>query len=335
MFDVYYSTGGGSLVYGGSDVWVNKWLKEIAPKLTYPSKLLIHRTKPEKFDVKFDTDVEVIWQSDNPIEFERYINDSRRINILHGYYTPHKLISENREKIHSNIVHVSLDLSLHAGFVLDLPRLMHFASSKEWESEVLKWAKHKVWIGVEDTPLHKKFDLINIPNCYEFQRNKDIVMNDTIGFAARMETRKAPHFLLNHKSMAFTDIFDVGEWEKKLKIEFKDTKIFQFKYQFLKNFLERDDWGISHSAHLNEPFGYSIFEAVDYGKLPILPHNWCDDIEYPFRATTKEEFDKCVNEIKKLNKEQRHHLLILLRNELKRYDNTEEWVEKYLRIYNE
>jgi len=46
-YDVYYSTGGGSLVAGGSDVWVNYWTTEVAPKLKYPSKLLIHRAKPE------------------------------------------------------------------------------------------------------------------------------------------------------------------------------------------------------------------------------------------------------------------------------------------------
>ena len=50
---VYYSTGGGSLVYGGSDVWVNNWLREVAPKLNHPSKLLIHRRNPDK-KVEFD-----------------------------------------------------------------------------------------------------------------------------------------------------------------------------------------------------------------------------------------------------------------------------------------
>ena len=83
MFDVYYSTGGGSLVYGGSDVWVNKWLKEVSPKLTYPSKLLIHRNRIDDLNVEFDTDVEVVWQSDDPIKFEQYIKECRRINILH------------------------------------------------------------------------------------------------------------------------------------------------------------------------------------------------------------------------------------------------------------
>ena len=32
-YDVYYSTGGGSLIGGGADVWVNHWIENVAPKL--------------------------------------------------------------------------------------------------------------------------------------------------------------------------------------------------------------------------------------------------------------------------------------------------------------
>ena len=39
-YDVYYSTGGGSLVAGGSDVWVNYWIDNIAPKLKVKPILL-------------------------------------------------------------------------------------------------------------------------------------------------------------------------------------------------------------------------------------------------------------------------------------------------------
>ena len=123
--------------------------------------------------------------------------------------------------------------------------------------------------------------------------------------------------------------------QQKLKIKWNDTRFYQFKYRFLKNFLEREDWGISHSAHLYEPFGYSIFEAVDYGKLPILPHNWCDDVKYPFRATIKKEFDECVKQIKELDETKRNTLLQEIRKYLRRYDNKDEWVKKYLQIYNE
>jgi len=30
-YDVYYSTGGGSVIGGGADVWVNDWIENIAP----------------------------------------------------------------------------------------------------------------------------------------------------------------------------------------------------------------------------------------------------------------------------------------------------------------
>ena len=53
-YDVYYSTGGGSMVYGGSDVWVNNWLREVAPKLNHPSKLLIHRRRPDGRHIEFE-----------------------------------------------------------------------------------------------------------------------------------------------------------------------------------------------------------------------------------------------------------------------------------------
>ena len=63
-YDVYYSTGGGSMVYGGSDVWVNNWLREVAPKLDYPSKLLIHRRRPENIKIKYGKFILVVRRGD-------------------------------------------------------------------------------------------------------------------------------------------------------------------------------------------------------------------------------------------------------------------------------
>ena len=67
---------------------------------------------------------------------------------------------------------------------------------------------------------------------------------------------------------------------------FENTRLYQFNYKNIHRFYERNDWGISHSCHLNEPFGYSIFQAFDYGKLPILQMDWLKDFEYPFRANS-------------------------------------------------
>ena len=49
-------------------------------------------------------------------------------------------------------------------------------------------------------------------------------------------------------------------------------------------------WGISHSCFINEPFGYSIFQALDYGKIPIISKDWCEEYDYPYRANNKIEF---------------------------------------------
>ena len=92
-YDVYYSTGGGSLVYGGSDVWVNYWLENVAPKLDHPSKLLIHRRRPDGFKVNFSSPSEILWQGDDQELFNKYmnapfecLNRNRCMKIMRCYY---------------------------------------------------------------------------------------------------------------------------------------------------------------------------------------------------------------------------------------------------------
>ena len=197
-YDVYYATGGGPLVLGGADVWVNHWIDNIAPHLKVKPKLLIHRRRPiltKKQSVMFDKTLdknefhkshvklekkaskivenfhektekywkkpekpeplESVWQGDNPKEFEKVMKGARRVHILHGYYTPHKVIEDIKDNIHSAVLHVSVQLSLKAAFDLRLKQLKHFAAYPQWEQSVAKWSKNNVWIGVSsDTPLH-------------------------------------------------------------------------------------------------------------------------------------------------------------------------------------
>ena len=334
IYDVYYSTGGGSMVYGGSDVWVNNWLKEVAPKLNHSSKLLIHRRRPENIKVEYDSPIEIVWQGFDPRGFEETIKNARKIHILHGYYTPHKLIEYNKDKIESLCVHVSLDLSLKSGFDLGLKNYLHFSAVPEWEKKVVKWAKKVMWIGINKTPLHDQVDIIDIPNYYEFTQNKKVCMSNRVGFASRCETRKSPHFLDGVDSYVFTDTHDFNWWKKNLKLKFEKTRVYQFNYNNLHKFFNREDWGISHSCFLNEPFGYSIFQSLDYGKLPILQNDWCEEYEYPFRALTKQEFDQQIKNISELSEKERQNYLDGLRDYCRKYDNKEVWVEKYLQIYN-
>ena len=192
-----------------------------------------------------------------------------------------------------------------------------------------------IWIGLKDVPLHDRVkDVINIPNFYEFKNNLMCNNSNKVGFAAICETRKAPHFLDGIESYAFTDVYDWRWWKANYKCLFEKTRLYQFNYRHLDRFYRRQDWGISHSCHLDEPFGYSIFQAFDYGKLPILQMDFLKDYEYPFRAFTKEQFKQQVNNISELSVKERNEYLDGFREYLRQYDNKQEWVDKYLEIYN-
>ena len=310
--DIYYSTGGKNLVGGGSDVWVNHWVDEIQPKLDRPSKLVIHQDN----DVKKDLD------------------EADRIHILHGYYTPNQVVLDYKDKIYSNVMHVELKKSLNAHKDLELPLLKHFNASIEYEKDILNIAKKTIWIGLYESSYHNDYDIIDIPNFYEFNEDGITVDSNRVGFCSRMETRKAPHFLNDIDSYFFTNVEHFAWWRENLNYNFTKTKLFQFQYKNLKKFLRRDDWGISHSAHIHEPFGYSIFQAVDYGKIPIISEDWLHEIEYPFRASTKEKFEECWKQICELDTNQRQGYIDYLRDKLNRYTNKKEWVDKYLEIYN-
>jgi len=377
-YDVYYATGGGPLVLGGADVWVNHRIDNISPHLKVKPKLLIHRRRPiltkkqattfdrgmknnefHKSHVKIENKaseivenfhektekywnqpkkpepLEKVWQGDNPGEFEETMKGARRVHILHGYYTPHKVIQDIRDNIYSSIFHVSVKLSLQASIQLNLKTLKHFAAYPQWEQDVSNWSKKSIWIGVDkNTPLHSNKEITNIPNFYEFKHNKELNDNTLIGFTARIESRKAPHFMDGHESLAFTTPKDLDWWKRNCGHTFEKTKLFTYKSQNTHRFFSRDDWGISHSAHLYEPFGYSIFQAVNYGKLPILSEDWCSGFEYPYRASSKEKFDNVVKMIKNSSYEEKNSHFTALREYLRRFDNKSEWVEKYLEIYN-
>jgi hypothetical protein len=97
----------------------------------------------------------------------------------------------------------------------------------------------------------------------------------------------------------------------------------------------KKDWGISHSAHIFEPFGYSIFQAVDYGKIPILAEDWLTEYEYPLRASNSADFKSQYERICRMGLDERRDILFPLREYLdEKFGNKERWVEQMLRIYN-
>ncbi len=362
-YDVYYSTGGGAMVGGGADVWVNHWIENIAPKLKVKPKLLIHRIKPKQTQEQIKTfknsvktggkgntgrqvhkkieksykevlkdDLEHYWQGDDIQKFQDLLKNARRIHILHGYYSPHKYLIENQDRIYSNAVHVSVDLAMKASMVLNLEHAFHFHMERKWENELCEISKNPFWVGLNPGKL--KHSTQHIPNFYEFKHNKDVTESNKIGFAARMETRKCPHFLEGLSCELTTDPKDVQWWRKNLNTDTTNWKIYKFNYDYLEKFYNRD-WGVSHSAHIYEPFGYSIFQALDFGKIPILSKDWLTEYEYPFRAFTKEEFHQQYKNICDLTLNEKRDYVFPLREYLdKKYGDKQRWVDSLLRIYN-
>jgi hypothetical protein len=203
-----------------------------------------------------------------------------------------------------------------------------------WEDDIVKLAKYPFWIGIDKPDLENKHDhLLHIPNFYEFKHNLDVTDNNKVGFASRMETRKCPHYLQRIPSVLCTEPKDVHWWIKNLKMDTRGWKIYKFNYKMLDKFY-RLDWGISHSAHIYEPFGYSIFQALDYGKLPILSKDWKMEIDYPFRAFGMHEFYHEWKRMCDLSIEARRDWVFLLREYFKKHDDKERWVTQLLEIYN-
>ena len=330
VYDVYYTTGGGPWVNAGTDTWVNLWIELIAPKLDVKPILLLHRNKPEGHE-DYEFPIEAYWHGDDIDKFEELCNGARRINILHGHYTPMKVIEENKHKIHSNILHNSVDHILKSQFSSDASFIQHPYIDSKWETEINDVSNHSIWIGVYEILVKNK----NIPNFYEFKQNLPLSDSNTIGFAARSEGRKNPRYLDGLPSMLFTNsIHFKSIWKRGMQMDTSKMKIYHYTPGFQDNFYNMD-WGISHSCFNHEPFGYSIFEAVDYGKLPILHGSWCKDLEYPYRASSKKEFVDIYKRLINTSYLEKSKWFNLLKEfMINNYTNKDKWISDLLDIYN-
>ncbi len=330
VYDVYYTTGGGPWVNAGSDIWVNLWMELVAPKLDVKPILLIHRNKPKDHE-DYQFPIETYWHGENIEKFEELCKGARRINILHGHYTPMKPIVDNKDKIHSNILHNSVDHILKSQVLTDASLGWHPYLSSEWEKEVNDWSNHTIWVGLYDILFPNK----NIPNFYEFKYNIPLSKSNTIGFASRCEGRKNPHYLDGLKSLIFTNSVEFNLfWKQGVKLNLSKSKIYHYNSNFKDKFYNMN-WGVSHSAFTSEPFGYSIFEAVDRGKLPIIHKTWCKDLEYPYRASSKKEFNDIYSEIIAQSYETKLFWFNKIKEYMKeRYTDKEQWIKSLLDIYN-
>jgi hypothetical protein len=330
MYDVYYTTGGGPWVNAGTDTWINLWLELIAPKLKINPILLIHRNKP-KGHADFKFPIEAHWHGDDITKFEKIVKDCRRIHILHGHYTPIRSLEENKHKIHSNVIHNSLDHILLGTHGTDVPLHVHPFSDSEWEKSINEYAKHSIWVGLYDIKYKNK----NIPNFYEFKNNLPLSDSNKVGFAARTEARKNPHYMEHINGYVFTDSDDFKiMWKQFQRLDLKNVKIYHYDSSYKDKFYNMD-WGISHSAFSYEPFGYGIFEAVDMGKLPIIHKSWCNELEYPYRASSKREFHDIYSKLLQTPFEEKKKWFNVIKSfMIEKFSDKDKWVNDLLNIYN-
>ncbi len=242
-----------------------------------------------------------------------------------------KPIVHNKHKIHSNVLHNSVDHILKSQILSDVPIGWHPYLSSDWESDVIEYSKHNIWVGLYDI-LHKN---VKIPNFYEFKLELPLSESNKIGFAARSEGRKNPHYLDRLPSLIFTNSVEFNLlWKNGVKIDLSKSKIYHYNSEFKDKFYNMN-WGISHSAFTSEPFGYSIFEAVDRGKLPIIHTNWCKDFDYPYRASSKKEFSDIYSEITSQSYETKLFWFNKIKTFMKRnFTDKDYWIESLLDIYN-
>jgi hypothetical protein len=328
--DVYYTTGGGPWVNAGTDTWVNLWMKLIAPKLDVKPILLIHRNKPKGHD-DYEFPIEAHWHGDDIKKFEELCKGARRINILHGHYTPMKVIDKNKHKIHSNVLHNSVNHIIKSQLGDDSSFVWHPYLDSSWEKTINKYATHSIWVGLYDIIYENK----NIKNFYEFKKNLPLSKSNKLGFAARCEGRKNPRYVDEIPSYIFTNSKEFNViWKQGVKVDTSKSRVYHYKSEFKDTFYNMN-WGISHSCFNNEPFGYGIFEAVDYGKLPIIHTNWCKELNYPYRASSKKDFKDIYIRLGKTSYDEKQKWFNTIKSfMLENFTNKDQWVIDLLNIYN-
>ena len=332
-------TGAGNVIQGGADIWVNNFLKEVWPILPRKKKykLLIDSKQPTNFEPSsLPKGLRYHFHFNDKSVTEEWALNAEWIHFLHPHYHMREHLWEHESKFGLCFVHAyPKDISnVHKQLPEELDRVqLQTKVDTKFYMEFLMTCKRRIWIGLNHTRLYDDFPnfTYSIPNYYEFKGPASLttrVEHGEVGFAARAESRKCLHWMHGiKKGYALTGQFDVVNLKEQGRYTLPTIDIYQWDNTIKHAFFTKD-WGIFHGAYFREPFGYSIFEAVDYGKLPIINKDWGKDLDYKYRASTKNEFDNCIKQITRDSQETRIEERNKLIKFMKKYDNKKEWVDK-------
>jgi len=330
-------TGAGNTVQGGADIWVNNFIKEVWSKLPNKSRyrLLIDSKRPNNFKpTSLPPNLKYHFHHDDPSITQKWGAESKWVHFLHPHYHYREHLWEFEENFGICFVHAyPKDMRAVEKQLPELTRLQFQTKVDEkFYGEFLLTCKKRIWIGLNKSQLLDDFPNYTdvIANYYEFSGPAQLttrVDNGEVGFAARAETQKCLHWMNGiKKGYALTGQHDVKNLKDTTTFTLPNVDLFQWDPGIYKAFMGKD-WGIFHGASFKEPFGYNIFQSVDYGKLPIINKDWAPSVDYKYRVNTKNEFDACIKQMVRDS----HETRVIERNKLidymKRFDNKEQWVD--------
>ena len=330
-------TGAGNTVQGGADIWVNNFLKEVWPGLPnrVRFRLLIDSKRPDNFNPNsLPSGLRYHFHYDDPNITREWGSESEWVHFLHPHYHMREHLWEFEENFGICFVHAyPKDMKSVEKSLPELDRLQFQTKVDErFYSEFLMTCKKRIWIGLNKSQLLDDFPNYTdvIANYYEFKGPAKLttrVDNGEVGFAARAETRKCLHWMHGiKKGYALTGQYDVKNLKETTQFTMPTVDLYQWDTNIHKAFFGKD-WGIFHGASFKEPFGYNIFQAVDYGKLPIINKDWAPQVDYKYRASTKNEFDNCIRDMLKDSYEIRESERNKLIEFMKKFDNKKQWVD--------
>lgn len=318
---VFITTGYNENVIGGGDIWVSNFIENIFPLIEEPTVLLIDARPLVNRQESFHK----LYTFNNEERVDNLLNFCDRIVFLHHPYKPNPIIQKYLHKVDTTFVHAFLPdvIGLKSEYENLMTRL-----DWDWQKEILDNSKRIVWIGYETDTIHKYYPKTKIiTNYYEWKQNKPFtpIISNRVGYAARCETRKNADFLDELPSFVFSNKYDYKRMLEASRIDADLHQFIEFNYRFHQRFFEKN-FQIFHGCYTKEPFGYSIFDAIDNGKLPILHTDWMKHIDYTYRASTKEEFKIQYLFIQSDGFESNKIQFEILKNGLQKYTNKEKWV---------
>ena len=334
---ILITTGAGNVIQGGADIWVNHFLNLVWPLLPDKKnwKLLIDSKRPPQFDPKsLPKGLLYHFHYDDVELTDKWLNECQEIHSLHSHYHKRDHIWHYEDKFKTIFVHAyPKEMEEVVTKIEELKRLQFNTKvDSDWYSEYLLTFKKRIWVGNNYSSLFDEFPnyTYNIPNFYEFKNNLPITShreNGKVGFASRVESRKCIHWMNELEGYALTSQMDLKNLRDTTTYTLPRINLFQWEPGIHHQFMLKN-WGIFHGAYFKEPFGYSIFQSVDYGKIPIINKDWAIEVEYDYRASTMNEFKKMVKRIQSDSIENIEKNFNSLKKYMKSFDNKEEWIDK-------